>query len=360
MTERGGPAVAAKPTRTALQLGNRAKLLAAARSEFTERGFRETKIDAIAARAELTRGAVYSNFPSKRALYFAVLAEDAEAVAAEGGPARHTTSRAALGALARTFVTRLPMATDPAHGPSRLAADLLPEILADERTRGPYAQLMKLSAIRLGMAFEHLDGSGRRVRLAEAALTTLEGARQLAAAAPGLVEPFHVVQTCENLPDFEDGWAPPHALPHIQAVDRPWSPPTATDTAGASPAELAENGVVAILGVHRLCAIEDALRAAPDSEAVTAVVVSTAPAELFPLVRLSLAETRGLLRQAVPAAAWPRLRVVLDETGAIAAAAGVEGVGDGTEVAVRITDGRVTLRSEGWGACHATAVHEPS
>ena len=57
-----------------MQQHNRARVLAAARAEFIERGFRDTKIDAITERADLTRGEVYSNFPSKRALYFVVLA----------------------------------------------------------------------------------------------------------------------------------------------------------------------------------------------------------------------------------------------------------------------------------------------
>ncbi|NBE56992.1 TetR/AcrR family transcriptional regulator, partial [Streptomyces boluensis] len=57
---------------------NRAKVLAAARAEFAARGYPGAKVDGIAERAGLTRGAVYSNFPGKRALYFAVLAELAE------------------------------------------------------------------------------------------------------------------------------------------------------------------------------------------------------------------------------------------------------------------------------------------
>ena len=64
-------------TRAELQEQNRAKVLAAARTEFVERGYRDAKVDDIAERAALTRGAVYSNFPGKRALYFAVLAEEA-------------------------------------------------------------------------------------------------------------------------------------------------------------------------------------------------------------------------------------------------------------------------------------------
>ena len=65
-------------TRAEAQEHNRAKVLAAARAEFIESGYRAAKIDSIAERAELTRGAVYSNFPGKRALYFAVLADEAE------------------------------------------------------------------------------------------------------------------------------------------------------------------------------------------------------------------------------------------------------------------------------------------
>jgi len=65
-----------------MQERNRAAVLAAARAEFVERGFRDAKVDVIASRAGLTRGAVYSNFPSKRALYFAVLATDAVSAAA--------------------------------------------------------------------------------------------------------------------------------------------------------------------------------------------------------------------------------------------------------------------------------------
>ncbi|MGH3397592.1 MAG: TetR family transcriptional regulator, partial [Streptosporangiaceae bacterium] len=77
-------------TRAQAQERNRARVLAAARQEFTERGFRDAKVDSIAERAELTRGAVYSNFPGKRALYFTILAQDAERAGSpdgHGGPA---------------------------------------------------------------------------------------------------------------------------------------------------------------------------------------------------------------------------------------------------------------------------------
>lgn len=349
----------ARLTRAETQERNRAKVLAAARAEFAERGFRDAKIDGIAERAELTRGAVYSNFPGKRALYFAVLAD-----AADHAPEVHhepgTTVREALGALARAWVGALPMATDSAHGDARLGVDLLPEIMADGLTRRPFAQLLSLDAIVLGLALERLDPSaGRLVRVAEAALTTLHGASGLAAAAPGFGEIFNVVRACEQLADLDlgDRWPAPTLVPPVHAVDQPWTPTSAIDLLTGDPAVLDGDGVVAVLGVHRLTAVEEALRAGAD---VTAVVVTGHPEELSPLVRLTVTELRTRLRQAVPRSAWPRLRVVDDDRGFLAAAAGVPAVDADTETVVRVSAGRVVARADGYGACHAAARRSPT
>jgi AcrR family transcriptional regulator len=349
----------ARLTRAQAQERNRSRVLAAAREEFTERGFRDAKVDRIAERAGLTRGAVYSNFPGKRALYFAVLADLAERSPRPPHPESVRTDREALGAFARAWLTRLPMATDEEHGAARLGMDLMPEIASGERTRRPFAQLLKLNAILLGLALERLRGQGRRVRAAEAVLTTLHGASQLAAAAPGFAEPFDIVDVCESLAgvDLDDGWAPPHApwIPPARPADRPWSPPHAVDAVRGEPARLTGDGVVAILGLHRLEAIEEAVRAAPPGAGVTAVLVTGEPGELAPLARLAVADLRNCLRQSFPPPVWPRLQVVHDETAALAAAAGVPAVSDATETAVRVTAGRVTAHADGHGACHAAA-----
>jgi AcrR family transcriptional regulator len=348
-------------TRAETQERNRDRVLTAARQEFAERGFRDAKIDAIAERAELTRGAVYSNFPGKRALYFAVLAEDAERPPAQPQQQPGRTVREALATFARAWVTRLPLATDQRYGAAHLGMDLLPEVLADEPSRKPFAQLMKLDAILLGLAMERLRPprrpDGRMVRLAETALTTLHGASQLAAAAPGFVEPFNVVSACEQLADLDlgDRWPHPPIVPQAQQTDEPWSPPPATDLTRREPARLSEDGVVAILGLHRLAAAEEAVRAAPEGAEVTAVLVTGAPAELAQLARLVLADLVSCLHQAFPASAWPRLQVVCDDSRALAAAAGVPSVSDLTETAVRIEGGRIVTRAEGFGACHAAA-----
>jgi AcrR family transcriptional regulator len=380
-------------TRAQTQERTRAAVLTAARAEFVERGFRDAKIDRIAERAELTRGAIYSNFPGKRSLYFAVLAEHAERAAATPAP-RHPVPdvRAALGGFARAWLARLPLATDPGE-PAWLGRDLHAEITGDEQVRRAFAQLMALAAILLGLGLEQLPAPGRPhatdparplaatprrppgtgaervgahaggpvrlVPLAEMALTVLSGASQLAGTAPGFVEPFQVVQVCEQLADLglDTRWRPPH-LPHVpraRPVDERWSAGTASDALRGTAVRLAEDGVVAVLGLHRLSAIEEAVRAAPAGAAVTVALTTAADRELGPLVRLVLAELRDGLRQALPDGAWPRLRVGYDGSGAIAAAAGISAAGDTTEAAVRIRGGRIAARAEGRGACHAVA-----
>jgi hypothetical protein len=117
-------------------------------------------------------------------------------------------------------------------------------------------------------------------------------------------------------------------------------------------ARLDGDGVVAVLGLHRLAAVEEAVRV---GTGVTAVLVTGEPDEFGPLARLVVAELCGCLRQAFPRAAWPGLRVVCDESGALAAAAGVPAVSDGTEVAVRISGGRIVARADGRGASHAAS-----
>lgn len=350
-------------SRVEMQEHNRAKVLAAARDEFTERGYRDAKIDQIAERADLTRGAVYSNFPSKRALYLAVLAQAAERAPEPEYPPTARTAGAALADFARAWLSRLPLATEDRHGATWLGRDLLPEIMADERISKPFAALTSLSAILLGLCLEELRtprrAALRMVRIAEIALTTLHGANQLATAAPGFGEPFALVRACEQLAelDLDDPWRPAY-LPHIspaRPTDQRWSPPARTDALRGEPAHLDRDGVVAVLGLHRLPAIEEALRAAPPTTAVTAALVTSDPGELGPLARLTMTDLRGCLKAAVARSAWPRIQVIHDESGALAAAAGVSAISDATESAVRIRAGRIVARADGYGACHAAA-----
>jgi AcrR family transcriptional regulator len=60
------------PTRAERQAQTRGELVDAAQHLFTAQGFHATSIDAVAAEAGFTKGAVYSNFASKEDLFFAV------------------------------------------------------------------------------------------------------------------------------------------------------------------------------------------------------------------------------------------------------------------------------------------------
>jgi len=61
----------------------RGALLAAARSLFVDKGYADTSTPEIVAAAGITRGALYHHFEDKRALFRAVLEEEARAVADE-------------------------------------------------------------------------------------------------------------------------------------------------------------------------------------------------------------------------------------------------------------------------------------
>lgn len=61
-------------TRTESKARTRAAVLDAARQVFAARGYAEASVDAVAAAAGFTKGAVYAHFDSKQALFLEVLA----------------------------------------------------------------------------------------------------------------------------------------------------------------------------------------------------------------------------------------------------------------------------------------------
>lgn len=353
----------ARLTRAQQQERTRAAVLVAAREEFAGHGYAEAKVDRIAERAELTRGAVYSNFPSKRALYLAVLVDMVERTDTGQGPASSAGLAEALAAFARAWLERLPLVDDtPAGGHLQLRS--LAGVLDDEPARTALTQVTRLEALLLALSLEsrvpRRRGAVRRVRLAELVLTLLNGSGQLAERAPGFGDPFDVARACEHLAgiDLADSWDPPH-LPYV-APARPsqdaWSPPTELpDQLTGRRVGFDAGGVVAVLGTNRLEAAEEAVRAARPGDRVTVAVVTGDPAEIGRLVRLRVSDLTGCLRRAFAPDAWSRLHLVLDDRAVLASAIGLPDAGDATEAAVRIEDGQIVARAEGRGAAHAAA-----
>jgi AcrR family transcriptional regulator len=91
---------------------NRAKLLAAARRAFAEKGYAAASMDELTAEAGLTRGALYHNFGDKRGLLAAVVHEiDSDMAArAHAAGARHADRWQALLAEGVAYIE---MALDP-------------------------------------------------------------------------------------------------------------------------------------------------------------------------------------------------------------------------------------------------------
>jgi AcrR family transcriptional regulator len=353
----------ARLTRAQQQERTRAAVLGAARAEFAEHGYVEARVDRIAERAELTRGAVYSNFPSKRALYLAVLTDLVERADAGGAPSASPGPAEALGKFARVWLGRLPLVDDPpAAGHLQLRS--LTGVVDDEPARTALAQITRLEALLLGLALEsggpQHAGQVRRVRLAELVLTLLSGSGHLADVAPGFADPFDVVRACEHLAgiDLADTWDPPHLgyVQPAQPCQDAWDPPAQLpDQLTGRPVGFAADGVIAVLGSNRLAAAEEAVRAARPGDRVTVALVTGDPAEIGRLARLRIGDLSGCLRRVFAPEARPRLQLVLDDRARLASACGVPVADDATEAAVRVQAGRIVARANGRGAAHAAA-----
>ena len=352
-------------TRTQQQARTRASVLAAARKEFIEHGYGPAKVDRIAERAELTRGAVYSNFPSKHALYLAVLIDLIESADTPEIAGRPESVDKALGAFARMWLARLPLVEDTSAG-GRLQLRSLVGVIEDEQDRAILAQIASLEALLLALGLETYEPDGaaqRRVRLAELALTLLGGSSLLAELAPGFGDPFDRTRAVRHLAslDLTDTWEPAH-LPYIEpaALCRDtWLPVEGlADQLTGAPVDLNRNGLLVVLGAGRLAAAEEAVRSTRPGEQVTVVIVSSDPAETGNLVRLRISDLIACLRGVFPPQAWGHLRLVIDDTAQIASAirvSGVSGVDDETETAVRIHNGAIVARAHGHGAAYAAA-----
>jgi AcrR family transcriptional regulator len=366
-------------TRAQQQERTRAAVLTAAKAEFTERGYATAKVDRIAERAELTRGAVYSNFPSKRALYLAVLIDMVErAAAAEHGtaggirpsaaPARTSTAEA-LGAFARIWLERLPLAD---HSPSagRVHLGSLTEVLDDEPIRAAFGQVTRLEALLLALALESLDSRActdtppaRQVRRAQLVLRLLDGPGASADPALGFGDPFDIAQACAHLGGLAlaDTWNPPHLpyVPPARACRDRWDPPRELrDLLSRRMVGFTEGGVITVLGTHRLEAAEEAVRSARAGDLITVAVTTADPAEIGRLVQLRIGDFARCLWRAFDPDSRPRLRLVLDERGLLASAVGVPDADDTTEYAVRVRHDTIVTRAQGPGAAHAAATHD--
>ncbi|WP_040691354.1 TetR/AcrR family transcriptional regulator, partial [Nocardia vinacea] len=253
-------------TRAQQQDATRRKVLAAAKSEFAQRGFRGATVDGIAERADMTRGAVYSNFPGKRALYLAVLAHEAEQAPAPAGGAKAGTPAAALSAFASTWLEQLPRSSqyeyseDEQFTSPALSVDFVPEVLMSEQIRRPFAQLLALDALLLAVSLRAISQPTSAplegfIASAESVLTILYGTTQLSYVAPEFTDPARAIALCEQVALLGGVKTPSPPSPtdaRITRVDEPWEPPSCIDRVRADSARLDGDGLIAVIGMHRI------------------------------------------------------------------------------------------------------------
>ena len=125
---------------------------------------RRGKVDRIAERAELTRGAVYSNFPGKRALYLAVLVDMVEGSAAGEVPRSSAAvgGRGAGGVRPGLAGTAAAGRRHPGGGHLQLRS--LAGVVDDDPARTALAQVIGLEALLLALTLEsgQARDTGRR------------------------------------------------------------------------------------------------------------------------------------------------------------------------------------------------------
>jgi hypothetical protein len=205
---------------------------------------------------------------------------------------------------------------------------------------GPqYAGLLELNAVLLGLSLH-----GRPGPIPRLALTLLAGATQLP---PGFVRPLQVAAACAHLTDLDDPWTPPPTTPAVRPANEPWSAPPVTDEVLRRTANL--DGVIVVLGLNRLAAVEDAVRST--DVPITIALVSSRPDELGPFARYTTGAVLSCLQQP------PGVQLVHDETGVLSSALGCEVIGDDLEYAVLVDGDRISSRAEGFGAAYAIGRH---
>lgn len=151
----------ARNTREGMEQTRQA-LIAAARRLFAEKGYAETATPEIVAAAGVTRGALYHHFDDKKALFEAVLAAEAEAVAAaieaQSVPAASareallTGAKAYFDAMSEPGRTRLLLL----DGPAVLGAAKVSKIDA-ERAEGSLREGLKAYLADAGCSLEGLN-----------------------------------------------------------------------------------------------------------------------------------------------------------------------------------------------------------
>jgi AcrR family transcriptional regulator len=169
----------------------RERLLDAAAAVFAERGYRAASVDEIAARAGVTKGAVYWNFEGKEDLFLALIDERVDRRAHELiGVTEHAPREIETAPLVSRGISSL---IDEQQALVRLVGEYWGLAVRDERVRGRYVERQRTLREHLARALEarhRTTGVPLTVaaeRLATAMIALANGLAQERIADPGAV-----------------------------------------------------------------------------------------------------------------------------------------------------------------------------
>jgi AcrR family transcriptional regulator len=181
------------PSRAERQAQTRTALVDAAERLFAAQGFHATSLDAVAAEAGYTKGAVYSNFASKEDLFFAVYERrlDARVAEFEQIMERTASAREALQAAALTAVPR----TERGDGWLAVFFEFWAHVLRHAELRERFATLHAriIGPLEAGL-IRHAEETGRALPEDARKMATARYAMQLGLqlerlTQPGVVDP---------------------------------------------------------------------------------------------------------------------------------------------------------------------------
>lgn len=170
------------PARTAVKERNRDALLQATRELAAVHGYAGTSLDAVARRAGLTKGAVYSIFGSKSELFLSLLTPEWGVFPLRDVAGPGTGLAATLDAYGRRWASVI--ASEGAETAVRLALELYLEASRQPEVMERLREVVLLGKARLSEELQELaDAEGRVLRrgsddLAEALLSVLHGLSQ--------------------------------------------------------------------------------------------------------------------------------------------------------------------------------------
>jgi AcrR family transcriptional regulator len=174
------------PARGTKRLRTRALLVEAAARVIASKGFEGTSLEAVAAEAGMTRGAIYGNFSNKEALFLAVVATKWQPILPPFKPGASFAEQ--MSALADAVVASLPARRGVAVGAASFQLYALKHAAMREHIAGANAAIYRDMAAGLKATFADTELPMAAEVFVRVAHATIDGLMFLHALTPDLID----------------------------------------------------------------------------------------------------------------------------------------------------------------------------